>query len=233
MTKGIIFDCDGTLVDSEEFHYLAWQDAFRSRGYLLTKECYVSHFSGRGDVGVIKEANDVLGWSCSVALIQEKNRFFDRYQADGIMPITQTVAFVRRLFECKEQYGLKLAVASGARKSEILHYLKELQIGHYFEVVLSGCEDVSEYQDLDGTNKPKPYVYLKAAKMLGLKPEDCIAIEDSGIGVQAAVAAGCFTVAVPTPYTHTHDFSLANMQIPSFDGLSVEAFLAKVETLRL
>lgn len=226
--KAIIFDCDGTLVDSEEFHYLAWQDAFQTYGYHLAKECYISHFLGQGDAGVIKIANDLLGWKCPFTLIQEKNLFFDRYQAAGIAPIAGTVAFVKRLFEQKERYNLKLAVASGARKNEILHNLKSLQIDHYFEIILSGCEDLSEYDDPEGTNKPKPYVYLKAAKMLGLNPKDCIAIEDSSVGVQAAVAAGCFTVAVPNPYTHTHDFSSAHMQLPSLDHLSIEAFLTTI-----
>src|SRR5262249_53665661 len=122
----------------------------------------------------------------------------------------------------------KLAVASGARKEEILQNLKSLNIEHYFDVILSGRDDLSEYQDLEGTNKPKPYVYLKVAQELGFKPEECVAIEDSRTGVTSAVKPGCFTIAVPNDYTQQHDLSHAHMKIKSFEGLSINDFFLMV-----
>ncbi len=140
----------------------------------------------------------------------------------------ETVAFALRLFQEKKKRGLKFGVASGARKKEILLHLKAIGINTFFDVILSGKDDLSEYRDSEGTNKPKPYVYLKTAKMLGLIPEECIAIEDSGIGIKAAVSAGCFTIAVPNAFTKAHDLSRAHLQIDSFAGISVDAFFSMI-----
>lgn len=222
--KAVIFDCDGTLVDSEEFHFLAWQAAFQKQGHFLDKEFYINHFSGVGDFEISKIAINLLGFNCADELLSHKNKCFDDYQAGGITPVTSTVEFVKRLYHQKEQHGLKLAVASGARKEEILQNLKNLHIEHYFDIILSGRDDLCEYEDPEGTNKPKPYVYLKTAKMLGVKPEECIAIEDSRTGVSSAKKAGCFTIAIPNDYTQAHDLSQAHVKINSFADLSIDDF---------
>lgn len=226
--KAVIFDCDGTLVDSEELHYLAWRAVLQEKGYFLEKHFYIEYFCGVGDLQVAELVGELFGFSSSDELISRKNKYYEEYQKAGIAPIKETVAFATRLFEQKEKYGVKLAVASGARKEEILFNLKGLGIDHYFEAMLSGKDDLSEVQDPEGTNKPKPYVYLKTARLLGVKPQDCIAIEDSRVGISSAVSAGCFTVAVPNHFTREHDLSLADLQIASFAGVSVDAFFAMI-----
>lgn len=222
--KAVIFDCDGTLVDSEEFHYLSWKEAFKRKGFLLEKEYYLNNFTGVCDLDISKRSLELLGIDCYEELLASKNEFFESYQKSGIPSLQATVEFAKRLFETKNRLGLKLAVASAARKKEIISNLKSLKIEHYFDVVLSGRDDLSEYKDPEGVNKPKPYVYLKAAKMLGVKPEECVAIEDSSVGVSSAVRAGCFTVAVPNYYTQTNDLSQAHIKISSFDGISLADF---------
>ena len=223
--KAVIFDCDGTLVDSEPFHYLAWKAAFEKWEYLLEKEFYIQHFSGVCDRALLKISRELLKENHSDEILDHKHQFFQDYLAIGIAPLKSTVEFAGRLFQHKEAYGLKLAVASGALKKEILHHLKVLQIDHYFDVILSGADDLAEYQDPEGTNKPKPYVYLKTAKLLGLKPEECVAIEDTRTGVSSAVTAGCFTIAIPNEYTQHHDLSQAHIKLPSLAGMSIDDFL--------
>lgn len=222
--KGIIFDCDGTLVDSEKWHYLAWQASLKKKGYILTKEVYGHHFTGLGDSAIAKISTDDLGYSDIEDLISHKDTLFKTYQTAGIAPIEPTVAFLKQLFAEKDKWGLKLAVASAAGKEEILFNLESIGIRHYFDVILSGKDEVSEYQDEGGTNKPKPYVYLKTAKLLGLSPEECVAIEDSETGVLSATSAGCFTVAIANEYTLSHDLSKAHLNLVSFANISTEAF---------
>jgi len=225
LIQAVIFDCDGTLVDSEQAHFLSWQVAIQNRGQTLDKQTYIRHFVGLGDFAILKS----LGFSDLDALLHEKNEAFSRHHDDAhIVPIGPTVDFARKLFEQKEHYRLKLAVASGARKEDILRSLKSLGIEHYFEAILSGRDDLSEYLDPEGTNKPKPYVYQKAAKLLGLKPEECLAIEDSSAGVTAATSAGCFTIAIPNHYTAEQDLSHAHMKLKSLEGFSVEHFFQLV-----
>ena len=226
--KAIVFDCDGTLVDSEHFHFLAWQTVFQQQGRVLTKEFYVDYFSGVGDFEILKIATDQIGLSYADKLLAQKHKFFHEYQKAGIASIASTVEFATQLFQQKEKRGLKLAVASGAKKEEIIHHLKSLNIEHYFDIVLSGRDDLSEYQDPEGINKPKPYVYLKATKLLGAAPHECIAIEDSKTGVSSAVDAGCITIAVPNQYTQGHDLSRAHIILDSFAGLSVDDFFNKI-----
>lgn len=225
--KAIIFDCDGTLIDSEPFHYLAWWKAFQQRGYELSQDFYIHNFSGIGDAEISKIILEILGFNDPGTLLGDKHKFFADCRSE-ISPIAATIEFATQLFQEKKSYGLKLAVASGARKEELLHNLQNLNIAHYFDVILSGKDDLSEYTDPEGTNKPKPYVYLKTAKMLGCKPEECVALEDSRTGVSSALTAGCLTIAIPNHYTRQHNLSHAHLKIESFADISVNAFFTLI-----
>jgi beta-phosphoglucomutase-like phosphatase (HAD superfamily) len=227
--KAIIFDCDGTLVDSEQTHFLAWQSALKKKGYQLDKKFYIENFAGIGDFEISRIASDIIGFDCSEESLNHKNNFFNNYLKAGISPISATVEFARCLFYQKEKYKIKLAVASGARKRDILGNLRSLDMESYFDVILSGHDDLSEYHDLEGTNKPKPYVYLKAAKIMGCKPEECVAIEDSRTGVFSARDAGCMTIAVPNHFTQQHDLSYAHIKITSFAGMTVNDFFTMIK----
>ena len=90
-----------------------------------------------------------------------------------------------------------MGLASASPKDEILLNLQQHQIEHLFDVIISGKDDLSEYNDPEGVNKPKPYIYLHAAKLLDISPQQCVVIEDSRSGVTAGVDAGCFVIAVP------------------------------------
>ena len=80
-------------------------------------------------------------------------------------------------------------------------------------------------------NKPKPYIYLQASKLLGLHPEQCVAIEDSHTGVSSATNAGCITVAIPNAYTIQQDLSHADVRMASFAGMTPTNFLEIIENL--
>lgn len=226
--KAVIFDCDGTLVDTEQAHFLAWQHAFQQQGYPLTEEEYLS-FVGKGHLTILKMAVKMIGFDCSKQLSKDKKEYFHKLYLEGLPPIASTVEFLHLLAKEKSHYGFKLAVASGARKKDILHHLKRLGVESYFDIVISGSDDLGEYKDPTGTNKPKPYVYLKTAKMLGFTPEQCVAIEDSYRGVTSAVTAGCFTIAIPNQYTQNQDLSHATIKIDSLDGFSLEDFFDIIE----
>lgn len=172
---------------------------------------------------------ELIGFDYPHKLLKSMHEYYSQHQLEGIPPILHTINFLNHLNQEKERFGLKLAVASGARKVEIIHNLRTLQIANYFDVVLSGFDDLAEYKDSEGTNKPKPYVYLKAANMLGFKPQQCIAIEDSSSGISAAVTAGCITVAVPNDFTKQQDLSHAHFKIESFDGLDFIEFLKQIK----
>ncbi|HSW71839.1 MAG TPA: HAD family phosphatase [Chlamydiales bacterium] len=226
--KAIIFDCDGTLVDSEESHFFAWRRAVQHFGGDLTPEQYRTYV-GKPGATIARLLAQKTGKDCTEELFALKREYFMEYLDKGLPPIKDTLAFIHRLIEVKKQLGIKLAVASGTVKPEIIKNLHNLGIEDVFDVVLSGHEDLHDYHDPEGVNKPKPYIYLHAAKLLGVSPTDCIAVEDSTTGVLSGRNAGCFTIAIPNQYTINQDLSAANLKINSLSGIGVEEFLQMVQ----
>lgn len=226
MYKAIIFDCDGTLVDSEEAHYLGWQHAMKRYGIELSMED-LPYYVGRSTETNAYALAQLVGKDCAHELIVEKSTYYRKLQLAGLPPIRETINFVHKLARERKNLDLKLAVASAANRQEIFANLQGVGIDHLFDIVLSGVEDLEEYHDSEGTNKPKPYIYLHTAKMLGVKPSECIVIEDSNTGVTAGVKAGCLTIAVPNSFSKTQDLSHAHHCIDSFSGLEVTDFFKK------
>jgi len=221
--KAVVFDCDGTLVDSEYAHYSAWRQVLLEQNYDLSLEEY--HFyAGNPDPVCAECFYKKLASKSPEKMVEEKNQHFHKIQVLGLPPIQPTVDFVRLLFQKKQKLHLKLGVASAAPKTEILLNLKHLKIEECFDIILSGHEDLTEYADPEGVNKPKPYIYLHAAKLLGLVPRECVAVEDSYTGVSAAVRAGFITIAIPNRFTLSHDLSQAALKLESFEGSNVDQF---------
>lgn len=227
--KAIIFDCDGTLIDTEKVQYLAWVHAFQKQGHNLTKIQYAhwNFLSGlpKANVMIAELGTEILGHDCKQVLLKDMYDFCEAYYEKGWPPIKDTINFLHQIAKEKNKLGLQIGLASGNSKYNILRHLRCLGIEKYFDVIVSGHDDLGDYVDSDGKNKPKPYVYLEAAKQLKLDPKQCVAIEDSNVGVVSAVTAGCITVAVPNVFTTSHDLSRANLIINSFSGTSVDEFL--------
>lgn len=221
---GIIFDCDGTLVDSEHTHFLSWQHALAKRGAHLSEREYEGYV-GKSCASAAQSMHEKVGVDSAEAIVEDKQKSFHELQRKGISPIERTVRFVRALAQEKKRLGLKMGVASAARKEEILFHLKQQDLLSVFDVVVSGKDDLSEYSDPEGVNKPKPYIYLHAVKLLGLDPSKCAAFEDSESGVISASTAGLITFAVPNAYTKRHDFSRASFILEPSREITVPEFL--------
>lgn len=225
--KAIIFDCDGTLVDSEEAHLSAWRQALQNRGHDLAPEhCFL--YTGKPSSVTAKLIAETMGYDCSDEILEEKKTYYREIHEQGLPPIEETVEFLRRLAKEKEHLGFKLGIASAATTPEILSHLRNLGIEEFFDVILSGHDDLQDYTDPEGVNKPKPYVYQQAMKKLGVLPAESVVIEDSTTGVLSGVAAGCFTVAVPNIHTRNQDLSKAHLRIESFANISVDEFFQMV-----
>ncbi|MFA6915389.1 MAG: HAD family phosphatase [Parachlamydiales bacterium] len=225
--KAIIFDCDGTLVDSEDAHLSAWRKAVENRGHVLTfEQCLL--YTGKPATFIAKLIAEAIGHDNSEDILSEKRSHYRELHQQGLPPIQGTVEFLKRLAADKERLNLKLAVASAAPKDEILSNLRHLGIEEHFDIILSGQDDLKEYSDPEGVNKPKPYIYLHTAKLLNVLPSECVVIEDSTTGVLAGMAAGCITIAVPNEFTKMQDLSEASMKIENLSSFSVDHFLQTV-----
>lgn len=238
LVKAVIFDCDGTLVDTESVLCDAWRLAFQRQGYDLTEEEYWA-FLHQNAIAGFPKANiimsewgcKILNRDCKVELLKDVKMHYEDVKAKGFPPVKATVNFLRDLAKLKTDLGIKIGLASGNTKKNILFHLKDLEIESYFDVILSGSEDLSDYHDGEGTNKPKPYIYQQAAKLLGVLPSECVAIEDSGTGVASAVGAGCITIAIPNIATAHHDFSRVHLKLESFSGIDIHHFFEVIRNI--
>lgn len=222
--KAFIFDCDGTLVDSERAHLQAWQEVANKHNQVLPEHELLT-FIGKSDVEVAKMlAGRITGIDAEL-LLKSKNRAFFEHLKFGLPPIEGTVQFLKRVIEKRTDLGLKIAVASASNRHDIYSNLKNLGLEKDFDTVISGQDDLDEYEDIEGVNKPKPYIYLKTAKLLGVDPSECIAIEDSYSGVRSAVTAGCITIAVPNASSKSHDLSSAAHVFETLGNFSVEELI--------
>lgn len=238
--KAIIFDCDGTLIDNGIGYFLDWQYALQCQGYELNADEFWDFMNKNKLVGapgadeiIVKYCCELIGRDCAEEILRDKKAFSAQlHQTYEFPAIEPTVNFLYALGKTKEDLGLKIGLASANKKENILRVLKRLNVDQYFDVIVS-ADSLIEYNDPEGVNKPKPYVYLKAAKLLCLYPEQCVAIEDSHTGVSSAVSAGCITVVIPNSYTAQQDLSHAHLKLISFVDITPTDFLQIIDNLKM
>ena len=186
MIKAVIFDVDGTLLDTERIYMKAWKEAAAEAGFVMPDS-------------VLQKTRAVNTKDAARIFEEEIGNGFS-YQA--VRPIRVRIAeeIIRRespilkpgvleLLAFLEEKGIRLAVASSTNQQGTREHLAESRILDRFEVVVGG--------DMVTNGKPHPDIFLKAAETLGLAPEACIVVEDSPAGIRAAYAAGMKAVLVP------------------------------------
>lgn len=180
--KALVFDCDGTLVDTMPLHWQAWQIITR-RYQLHFPEDRFYALGGVPSRDILKLlAQEQRKDLNPLAVAREKEEAYLEIMAQA-QPIQAVMNIVR------ENFGkLPLAVASGGSRRVIALVLQHLGIRDYFQAVVTN-EDVQH-------QKPAPDIFLEAARRLGVKPQFCRAYEDTDLGLQAIRAAGMQAVDV-------------------------------------
>ena len=220
----VIFDCDGVLVDTEYLKFLAWQEALTSYNVDFSIEEYMP-LVGHSSKNILIMIERSKRLKLPEQIIDLKNDKYKALQKQGVEAIQPMVDFAKALSKNKERLALKLGLASSAPKEEILINLQEIGLENAFDLVISGSDDLEDYIDEEGKNKPKPYIYIETAKRLNVLPELCLVFEDTAAGVDAAANAGMTVIAVPNQFTINQDFSKASTVLPAYEGLpSIEIF---------
>jgi len=187
MYKGIIFDMDGVLLDSEHLTAQAAINYFAGKGFSVKHEDFIP-FHGTGEKGFFGGVAAKYGIPYDNALEAEKIYLEYAKLAKGNIGSLPGVAGFIEL--CKGR-NMKLAVATSAMRLKLEINLKILGFDkNIFDALVCGSDIVK--------NKPDPEIFLNAARKLGLKPQECIVIEDAPSGVKAAKAAGAKCLAVTT-----------------------------------
>lgn len=180
---GAIFDCDGTLADTMPLHYMAWRETLDPLGCPFPEEQFYA-WGGVTAREIILRLNAEHGMNMDADAASHAKEMNYRILIPGVQPIIPVVAEARRLQEA----GVKLAVASGGMRSLVEETLATLRLSEIFPLVV-GSGDVER-------GKPEPDVFLKAARLIGVAPQDCIVYEDAPAGLEAARRAGMKAVNV-------------------------------------
>lgn len=184
--KAVIFDMDGLMFDTERVFMSAWDYAGEKMG--LGKTGYmVLKTLGMNTEGCNQMWRDEFGADVDIAALWGYSRefledYYERYAVSAKPGLYDLLAYLR----CK---GYKLAVASSTKRHTVERHLSNAHVRHFFDAVITG--------DMVEKSKPEPDIYLKAAAALGVKPEECYALEDSRNGLLSAHRAGCMPIMVP------------------------------------
>jgi HAD superfamily hydrolase (TIGR01509 family) len=180
--QGLIFDCDGTLIDTMPVHFKAWCKALALHNLKFSEERFYE-LAGATSRAIVALLAKEQGVQCDpMKVSHEKEEIYEASLKD-LEPIHSVVAIAKH-----EKGHRNLAVASGGRTQAVRTSLRIIGIANLFQVVV-GMDDVTH-------GKPDPELFLKAAAMLKVPPENCLVYEDGDLGIQAAQRAnmGCIDV---------------------------------------
>ena len=205
--QGIIFDMDGVLVDSEPLFLSAMNRLISADGAdPFSDDEYEEYLLGTTVEETWRRVKDMRHLSASIPdYVERYDKVVRQLLREGLSPQPG----VTNLLEECVQRGLPKAVASSSLRSWVHLKLEAIKLQDAFDVVLGG-DDVTN-------GKPDPDIYRLAAQCLGLPPQSCVAIEDSPVGIAAAVASGAYTVAVRTYSTRNMDISRAHTVLDSLE----------------
>ena len=184
--RGVLFDMDGLVLDTEKLYCRFWAEAGRCCGFPMTMEHALAMRSLGEELGEQK-LQSFFGPTAHYRTIRKKRiELMDAYiAAHGI----EVKPGIYELLDALDERGIPAAITSSSSQEIIRRHLEVHNLYHRFAKICS-ARDVPN-------GKPAPDIYLHGAASLGLKPEECIALEDSPTGILAAYRAGCVAVMVP------------------------------------
>ncbi|HKN16673.1 MAG TPA: HAD-IA family hydrolase [Candidatus Sulfotelmatobacter sp.] len=209
VSRAVLWDMDGTLIDSEEFHWISWRNTLANEGITITREQFLASFGQRNDSIIPRW----LGAAATPERIEKISKakeelYRQLVRRDGMSPEPGVAAWLHRL----HKEGWLQAIASAAPRANIDAVLDALSATHVFQGIVS-ADDVHR-------GKPDPEVYLTAASRVGVPPERCIVVEDAVAGVQGARSAGMKSIGV----SHNGKQLPADVVVRSLDLLAPDAF---------
>lgn len=214
MLQAIVFDFDGTIVDTETPDYQTWQEIYSSYDVALPLDLWLQCVGGgTGSFDPHDHLETELGRAIDRQRLrtERRRRFLDRVHAQPVLP------GVPELIAAAQRRGLKLAVASSSDRNWVDSHLQRLGLRALFDAVVT-ADDVERV-------KPDPALYRVAVKRLDVPPRRALAIEDSYNGMLGAKGAGLHCIAVPNRVTRSSDFSAADLQLDSIASIAAEELI--------
>ncbi|MGB4799959.1 MAG: HAD family phosphatase [Candidatus Saccharimonadales bacterium] len=211
--KAVIYDVDGTMVDSEPLHVSAWDSALKLSGHNLLdlSEKFRATMAGKKPIEIAKGMVEELHLSVAPDefLNTKSSIFLEKIETD-LQGMPGIVDSVNRL----SADGYDLAIGTSLDRNYINLVLARLGLTDSFQVIVTG--------DQIKNGKPHPETYLTVAEKLGCVPKECVVLEDATSGIQSAKAAGAWCVAVKNEYVVPQDTSEADLTIHTLHEVTSE-----------
>ena len=194
IVRGVLFDVDGVILDTECLYSRFWMEACHFFGFPMTKEQSLQMRSLNKTAGQEK-FHALFGPAADYATIRQKRiELMDAFvEKEGVAAKPGIYA----LLDALDEKGIPCAITSSSPYQRLERYLTPLKLFHRFQKVITGY-DVPK-------GKPEPDIYLRGAAELGLAPNECLALEDSPAGILSASRAGCLPVLIPDQDTPGQD----------------------------
>lgn len=185
--EAVIFDCDGTLVDSMPAHFEAWCEALAlyGAGGVFKEDVFLA-MGGRPTRDIVVELNDEYDLRLDPEAVAFAKREAFLKRLNTVTLIDEVAAFAESL-----RGKVPMAVASGGSRMVVEKTLRIVGVSDWFDEVIT-ADDVVE-------GKPAPDIFIKSARLLGVSPAKCLALEDAPAGILAAQRAGMQVIAIPSP----------------------------------
>lgn len=211
MIQALIFDFDGTILETESLDFICWQEAYQEHQCELPLDLWLSAVGGgASEFDPFAYLETQIGRTVDRTLLRDRRRarMNELISRQSLRPgVAETIASAQKM-------GLRLGVASSSGRDWVDGYLKLFELRHHFEVLFTR-EDVVRV-------KPDPALYSLAVNSLGVPPASAVAIEDSRNGMLAAKAAGLKCLVVPNEITRQLLFPEADLQMTSLAELPLE-----------
>ena len=188
MFKAVLFDLDGVITDTAEYHYLAWKALAEELGIEGVNRSFNEQLKGVSRDDSLQKILDLGQLTVSSEEFAELADRKNRNYVDMIQKVSPRDIYpgILELLQALREKGIKIALASASKNGPFL--LKQMDIEDYFDAVADPAKVAA--------SKPAPDIFLAAAEQVGLAISDCIGIEDAQAGIQAIQAAGALPVGV-------------------------------------
>lgn len=217
MFKGIIFDFDGLIIDTETPQFNAFNELFNAYNTELPIELWLNEVGTDSDFDSIAYLEKKLGVSVDRSKIRKKIKHNIQKKINSQELRENMIEFL----DAAKEMDFKIGLASSSNFKWVNHFLKKFAIKGYFDSIKTS-NDVELV-------KPDPELYLKVAEELQLHPTDCLVFEDSVNGLKAAKSAKMTCVVVPNELTSHSNFENYDFKINSMADISLEKLIEKIK----
>jgi beta-phosphoglucomutase len=211
MIKAAIFDLDGTIIDSTENDFLAWQRIFAEYRVSFPYEEYLSVLGAKGSE-IVRNHLRLTETERESMLGRQEGYFKENCTARGL----KLIPHMDKLLGGIRSLPLRTALATGSSDGKLSFIFEKVAIKAFFDVITTA--------DTVQKGKPEPEVFLQAAGKLGIEPRECLVFEDAPLGVKAAKDAGMHCIAITT--THAEwELGQADLVVDSYQQLDLKKWL--------